>query len=83
MKGIFVKRSKENLTQEMKEVILLAAQGETSTSSALILGYGCETVRYRLRCAIECLGAKNIINAVAIAVALRLIDFHHSEETNT
>lgn len=76
-------RSEESLTPEMKEVILLAAQGETSTSSAIILGYGCETVRYRLRCAIEYLDAKNICNAVAIAISDGLIDFHHSEERGT
>lgn len=73
-------RSKENLTPEMKEVILLAAQGETSTSTAIILDAGCEAVRYRLRCAIEHLGARNICNAVAIAIQRQLIDFQDKSE---
>lgn len=65
-----------NLTRRQREVLLLAANGNTNNAIAAWLGITADTVNETLRRAYTTLGASDRAQAVAIALAIGELGVH-------
>lgn len=65
-----------NLTRRQREVLLLAANGNTNAAIAAWLGITAHTVNETLRRAYTTLGAADRAQAVAIALAIGELGVH-------
>jgi DNA-binding CsgD family transcriptional regulator len=59
--------------ERQREVLFWAARGKTSSDTAAILGISARTVEVHRLAACRALGAVNLPNAVALAMAANLI----------